>query len=112
MTKLSPALMTHLESWLQTTGDAEWIEEVWLFGSRARGTHRPDSDLDLAFVLKNEPSRTAEGESICMRKRWNATLSELLGYEVDTWWLNDPESVRVAPAVAEHGIRLWKRGEL
>ena len=25
---------------------------VWLFGSRARGTHRPDSDFDLLFVAK------------------------------------------------------------
>jgi uncharacterized protein len=26
-------------------------EEVWLFGSRARGDHRPDSDIDLLVVL-------------------------------------------------------------
>jgi predicted nucleotidyltransferase len=26
-------------------------DEVWLFGSRARGDHRPDSDLDLLAVL-------------------------------------------------------------
>jgi hypothetical protein len=34
-------------------------EEVWLFGSRARGDHRPDSDLDLLAVLPDglEPER-------------------------------------------------------
>ncbi len=26
-------------------------EEIWLFGSRARGDHRPDSDIDLLLVL-------------------------------------------------------------
>jgi predicted nucleotidyltransferase len=26
-------------------------EEIWLFGSRARGDHRPDSDWDLLVVL-------------------------------------------------------------
>ena len=26
-------------------------EEVWLFGSRAKGTHRPDSDVDLGIIL-------------------------------------------------------------
>lgn len=26
-------------------------DEVWLFGSRARGDHRPDSDIDLLVVL-------------------------------------------------------------
>lgn len=26
-------------------------DEIWLFGSRARGDHRPDSDIDLLVVL-------------------------------------------------------------
>lgn len=30
----------------------EWqIDSVWLFGSRARGDARPDSDIDVAVVL-------------------------------------------------------------
>lgn len=29
-------------------------EEVWLFGSRARGTHGPDSDWDLMVVVPDE----------------------------------------------------------
>lgn len=29
-------------------------EAVWLFGSRARGTHRADSDFDLLVVTKQE----------------------------------------------------------
>jgi predicted nucleotidyltransferase len=33
-------------------------EAIWLFGSRARGTHRPDSDFDLLVV-----TRLADGES-------------------------------------------------
>ena len=28
------------------------IEQVWLFGSRANGTHQPGSDVDLALVGK------------------------------------------------------------
>ena len=27
-------------------------QAIWLFGSRARGTHRPDSDFDLLAVAK------------------------------------------------------------
>jgi predicted nucleotidyltransferase len=29
------------------------LAAVYLFGSRARGEHRPDSDLDLAIVLRH-----------------------------------------------------------
>lgn len=27
-----------------------FVKEIWLFGSRARGDHRPKSDIDLAIV--------------------------------------------------------------
>ena len=30
------------------------LAQVWLFGSRALGTHRPDSDVDLPGVLRQE----------------------------------------------------------
>lgn len=30
------------------------LAQVWLFGSRALGTHRPDSDVDLLVVLRQE----------------------------------------------------------
>lgn len=98
-----------LRHWANSDSDAEWITEIWLFGSRARGDHRPDSDVDLAFVLRDERDRTAEGESICMRQRWKSALTALLGAPADPWWLNDPESVIVAPAVAAHGVKLWSR---
>lgn len=29
-------------------------EEIWFFGSRARGDHRPDSDFDILVVLPDE----------------------------------------------------------
>ena len=33
------------------------LAQVWLFGSRARGDHRPDSDVDLLVVLHTEAGR-------------------------------------------------------
>jgi len=36
------------------------VERVVLFGSRARGTPRPDSDVDVAFELGGERSRSLE----------------------------------------------------
>ena len=31
--------------------DAENISALWLYGSRAKGNHRPDSDYDLAVLF-------------------------------------------------------------
>lgn len=42
-------------------------EEVWLFGSRARETHGPDSDWDLMAVLPN----TAPEERLDIAKVWS-----------------------------------------
>jgi len=39
---------------------AERLRGVWLYGSRARGDHRPDSDLDLLVVLDKVGAWRAE----------------------------------------------------
>ena len=36
------------------------LAQVWLFGSRARGDHRPDSDVDLLVVLRAEADLLAD----------------------------------------------------
>lgn len=41
------------------------VQEALLFGSRARGTHKPDSDADLAVVLEGKPGdRSAAGRDM------------------------------------------------
>jgi predicted nucleotidyltransferase len=36
------------------------LERVALFGSRARGDHRPDSDYDVAVLIKDPGALTEE----------------------------------------------------
>jgi predicted nucleotidyltransferase len=40
------------QAFLRRLPDTYEVEQAILFGSRARGDHHPDSDLDLAVVLK------------------------------------------------------------
>jgi predicted nucleotidyltransferase len=42
---------------LSLIADRYDIAGALLYGSRTRGTHRPDSDLDLAVILRGEPQR-------------------------------------------------------
>lgn len=45
-------------------------EEIWLFGSRARGEERPDSDWDLMAVLDDDaPARDLDVQSVWSRLR-------------------------------------------
>ena len=41
-------------AFLARLGGRFFVEEAWLYGSRARGDHKPGSDADLAVVLAGE----------------------------------------------------------
>jgi predicted nucleotidyltransferase len=56
------------------------VQEIRLFGSRARGEARPGSDLDLLLILKG--SLTAERERQ-LRSRSRALLLPLLPVDLD-----------------------------
>ena len=42
-------------------------QAIWLFGSRARGDHRPDSDFDLLVVAKEKGSFNSNDYLKCYR---------------------------------------------
>ena len=94
------------------------IVACYLFGSQANGKARPQSDVDLAFLLRGEFS---SGEYFDVRMKFVAELSELLHRDVDTVLLNDANEV-LAGQVFSHGIpvygeddpalRAFRRGKL
>jgi predicted nucleotidyltransferase len=50
MTALPPDLLGVLRAEIARQGLT--LQQVILFGSRAKGTHRPDSDWDLLIILR------------------------------------------------------------
>ncbi len=55
------------------------LEGVWLFGSRARGDHRPDSDLDLLVVKTSKEDDPRDH----LRRELHRTL--LKQFDVEMW---------------------------
>ena len=53
-----PVLMRFRAAVAEIYGDR--LERVVLYGSRARGEHRPDSDYDVAVFLREMPERAWE----------------------------------------------------
>ena len=49
-----------LDRIVERLGEQEKIAAAWLYGSRARGDHRPDSDYDIAIALNNFDQPYAE----------------------------------------------------
>jgi len=72
---------------------AEGIAAAWLFGSVARGTARPDSDVDVGVLFTQDPPRTLEG----CRFDLEADLERLLRVPTQLVVLN-----HVSPELAVH----------
>jgi uncharacterized protein len=88
-------------------------DEIWLFGSRARGDHRPDSDIDLLVVLPDGLPL----ESYTLRAARRPLLGG--GAPVDVFPLarrdfeTDPEALGGLAAVARaEGRRLYRARRL
>lgn len=76
---------------LKDLGALSFVREIWLFGSRARGTHHERSDIDLALYLTENLSD------------YKVKISDILSkadtlLKIDIIYLNDkldPEFVKL-----------------
>lgn len=50
--RIDPALRRTLDTFLDRIKGEYPVAEAWLYGSRARGDHRADSDIDVAVILE------------------------------------------------------------
>jgi hypothetical protein len=66
------------------------VAQAILFGSRARGDHRPDSDLDLAVVLEGQRGDFIDTKGLRGNKRFE--------------WIALPPRVMAGPGPATHDL--------
>ena len=93
-----PATVERIVGWVEDHGV---IRELWLFGSRARGDYRPDSDVDLAVELKGGDA--AFGLYIAIGDQWQRELAALVGLPVSL------EAVDATNRPNDPMIVLWRR---
>jgi predicted nucleotidyltransferase len=83
------------------------VEEVRLFGSRAKGCARPDSDVDLAVTVGGGPGATVAGNYVALASRWEEHLHQATGLTVRIKQYNSPESDRVRRWCDEFSVVLY-----
>jgi predicted nucleotidyltransferase len=92
---------------------AEWaatqplIVRAWLFGSRVRGTARPDSDIDVAVEIRKLPGDTgARTTFTCEGKGLRISIQPLLAISVDLQWYGGPVETPTVHAGLEESSTL------
>ncbi len=86
---LDQKLKFTLAAWAESKST---IKSMYVFGSRAKGTARPDSDLDLAFDFVDTVD-DALAELIENAGVWKIELSELTGFQVRDLYLVNSQVV-------------------
>jgi predicted nucleotidyltransferase len=85
---ISTDTKTHLADWASKNSR---IVRLWAFGSRVKGTNKPDSDLDVAVEIRKEPGTDYIGHFLDHQYPWTAELSASTGLRVHliSWRLGD-----------------------
>jgi predicted nucleotidyltransferase len=90
-----------IHEWAQATAE---VQAVYLFGSRAKGTARPDSDLDLAISA-------SEANYLCCANDWEKQLTEAIGLRVviNQYNANTPKGEKIRRYCTDSGIQIFSR---
>ena len=85
---LTPEQTNTIRQWGEKT---QYVIEIRLFGSRARGDGGEKSDIDLAVTIGTDDPGTVLGIYYARGQKWQAELTSLLGTKVHVGLYDDPE---------------------
>jgi predicted nucleotidyltransferase len=84
------------------------IVRLWLYGSRARGDHRDDSDLDIAVENLTAPTDTDPlTTAVFELEGWRRELQPILKLRLHLESIHESYDV-IQPAVLEHGRLVYE----
>jgi predicted nucleotidyltransferase len=103
---LEPERVVALKTW---AANNDTVREFWLFGSRAKGTAKPASDVDLAIYLMPESDNTnwAFAKYVQYREAWKKQLEAIVARPISLCAI-DPDE-KLFDEVTSTGICLWSR---
>jgi predicted nucleotidyltransferase len=102
-----PEWVRGLREWAEANGN---VRQLWLFGSRARGDARENSDVDLALALMPPDGKHnwALGNYFVLKDDWKQQLEAIVGRHVSLEAI-EPDTKGDA-IVRGTGRLLWERG--
>jgi Polymerase beta, Nucleotidyltransferase len=103
---LPAAWLSDIHKWAE---DEPRIAAIWLFGSRATGKARDDSDLDLAVEVTESARDTALGWWICAGPKSNGPSLPNIPVGIDWQHIDREGDIVVWPSVQQDGILIYER---
>jgi len=87
-------------------------EAIWLFGSRAEGRHRPDSDFDLLVVTKREDGDLADDYDYVYSPVLGTGIGcDVLPCPIDDFIREMQDPTSMIAKIQKQGVRLYERHE-
>ena len=93
-------------SWARQQRLVEW---VYFFGSRVRGDHQPDSDLDIAVQLIYPEVDMALAHWTFELDAWVSQLSTSLPWELDLQLLAPDGTPTISAGVSRSSVLVYER---
>src|ERR1700722_534150 len=88
------------------------IQEVYVFGSRAKRNHRDDSDLDVALVLTGEDQAERDAYWISEASTWRKELASKFPIVIDLESAHPADASKIVwPAVKNEGLRVYLKAD-
>lgn len=104
---LDRAHIEAIRAWAKTQ---DRVRAIRLFGSRAKGTNRPDSDIDLAVSVNEDLRYTRATIWMFNAPEWGKHLSGLIGTPVDVRITDVGKPCRIRRYCRETGnILIYRR---
>jgi predicted nucleotidyltransferase len=101
---MGEVIIERLREWAEANGN---VKELWLFGSRAKGTSSLKSDADIAVSLIPAQGKHnwALGNYVDLKPQWKEQLQVIVGCKVDLCLIDAGASLDVE--VRTTGKLLW-----
>ncbi len=106
-----PGAVARLEACLRTLADELPVEEIWIYGSVARGEAGPDSDVDL-LLIGDGPQGPRSFRHQAARLLATKQGSLPIGLNVvgtAAWRGLQDDSATLFPEIKQKGVRVYER---
>ncbi|MBI4179448.1 nucleotidyltransferase domain-containing protein [bacterium] len=98
---------TVLSSWAAARS---FVNRLWIYGSRAKGTHSSASDLDVAIDFDAFDNEDRGTTWVCEGQRWQDELQASLPWRLQLEWYDpDGSTPRIASGISDGGILVYER---